>query len=152
MTGSISTVAFGRSFGVRRSDGSRLEMRSACSIWRQEHCATSGGVRTQSIVLTGCSRNSVSGRLAGYEDVNVSDRLALDPVMRRVVGGRVVDAQAASGLQMGQSETETLALAELRAPLADLNGQWIDRTGLKEIVLDVDSAVSPTYGGHEAAA
>jgi hypothetical protein len=72
--------------------------------------------------LDGLFRQSVFGRLAGYEDVNDADRLARDPVMRQVVGGRAVDAQAASASQMGRFETETLALAENRAALADLNG------------------------------
>jgi hypothetical protein len=38
----------------------------------------------------------------------------------------IQDTQAASASQMGRFETETLALAENRAALADLNGQWID--------------------------
>ena len=33
-------------------------------------------------------RQSVYGRLAGYEDVNDAERLRLDPTMRQVVGGR----------------------------------------------------------------
>src|SRR3546814_2080418 len=41
--------------------------------------------------LDGLFRQSVFGRLAGYEDVNDADRLALDPVMRQVVGGRAVE-------------------------------------------------------------
>jgi len=41
--------------------------------------------------LDGLFRQSVFGRLAGYEDVNDADQLALDPVMRQVVGGRAVD-------------------------------------------------------------
>lgn len=94
--------------------------------------------------------------MAGYEDVNDADRLALDPVMRQVVGGRAVDVQAASASQMGRFETETLTLAENRVALADLNGQWIDRfhdrNGLKYIVLDMDSSVSPTHGDQEGAA
>jgi hypothetical protein len=77
--------------------------------------------------LDGLLRQSVFGRLAGYEDVNDADRLALDPVMRQVVGGRAVDAQAASTSQMGRFETETLAQPENRNALADLNGYWIDR-------------------------
>ena len=36
--------------------------------------------------LVGLLRQSVFGRLAGYDDVNNADRLALDPVMRQVVG------------------------------------------------------------------
>ncbi|MBC8270348.1 MAG: IS1380 family transposase [Rhodospirillaceae bacterium] len=106
--------------------------------------------------LDGLFRQSVFGRLAGYGDVNDADRLALDPVMRQVVGGRAVDAQAASASQMGRFETETLALPENRAALADLNGRWIDRfhdrNGLKYIVLDMDSSVSPTHGDQEGAA
>jgi len=103
--------------------------------------------------LDGLFRQSVYGRLAGYEDVNDADRLALDPVMRQVVGGRAVDAQAASASQMGRFETGTLALHENREALADLSGQWIDRfhdrKGLKYIVLDMDSSVSPTHGDQE---
>jgi hypothetical protein len=106
--------------------------------------------------LDGLFRQSVYGRLAGYEDVNDADRLALDPVMRQVVGGRAVDAQAASASQMGRFETETLALPENRAALADLNGTWIDRfhdrNGLKYITLDMDSSVSPTHGDQEGTA
>lgn len=106
--------------------------------------------------LDGLLRQSVYGRLAGYEDVNDADRLALDPVMRQVVGGRAVDAQAASASQIGRFETETLALPENREALADLNGQWIDRfhdrNGLKYIVLDMDSSVSPTHGDQEGTA
>jgi hypothetical protein len=88
--------------------------------------------------LDGLFRQSVFGRLAGYEDVNDAERPVLDPVMRQIVGGRAVDAQAASTSQMGRFETETLAFAENRAALAGLNGRWIDRfhdrNGLKYIV------------------
>src|SRR6056297_922643 len=62
--------------------------------------------------LDGLFRQSVFGRLAGYEDVNDANRLSLDPVMRQVVGGRAVEDQAASATQMGRFETETLAMPE----------------------------------------
>ena len=106
--------------------------------------------------LDGLFRQSVYGRLAGYGHVNDADQLALDPVMRQVVGGRAVDAQAASASQMGRFETETLVMPENREALAALNGQWIDRShdrnGLKLIVLDMDSSVSPTHGDQEGTA
>jgi hypothetical protein len=35
-------------------------------------------------------RQAVFGRLAGYEDVNDADRLAHDPALRWIVGGRAV--------------------------------------------------------------
>src|SRR6266478_3684481 len=50
-------------------------------------------------------RQSVFGRLAGYEDMNDADRLGRDPAMRWVVGGRAVMNQAASTSQMGRFET-----------------------------------------------
>ena len=37
--------------------------------------------------LVGQFRQSVFGRLGGYDDVNDADRLSLDPVMRWIVGG-----------------------------------------------------------------
>lgn len=106
--------------------------------------------------VDGPFRQSVFGRLAGYEDVNDADRLALDPVMRQIVGGRAVDEQAVLASEMARFETETLALPENREALADLNGQWIDRfhdrNGLKYIVQDMDSSVSPTHGDQEGSA
>ena len=57
---------------------------------------------------------------------------------------------------MGRFETGTLALPENRKALADLNGEWIDRfhdrNGLKYILLDMDSSVSPTHGEQEGTA
>ena len=44
--------------------------------------------------LLGLLRQSVFGRLAGYEDVNDAARLSRDPVMRQIIGGRAVDGQA----------------------------------------------------------
>ena len=59
--------------------------------------------------LVGQFRQSVFGRLGGYDDVNDADRLSLDPVMRWIVGGHAVTKQAASTSQMGRFETELLA-------------------------------------------
>ncbi len=88
--------------------------------------------------------------------MNDADRLARDPVMRQVVGGRAVDANAASASQMGRFETEVLATPDNRTALADMSGQWIDRfherKPLKWITLDMDSSVSPTHGAQEGTA
>ena len=77
--------------------------------------------------LVGMLRQSVFGRLAGYEDVNDADRLGRDPAMRWIVGGKAVERDAASTSQMGRFETEWLASDENLAALTDLPGQWIDR-------------------------
>lgn len=44
----------------------------------------------------GMLRQAVYGRLASYADVNDADRLALDQVMRQIVGSRAVDVQTVS--------------------------------------------------------
>jgi hypothetical protein len=54
-------------------------------------------------------RQSVFGRLAGYEDVNDAERLRHDPAMRWIVGGKAARGCAASPSQMGRFETQWLA-------------------------------------------
>ncbi|MHC4067587.1 MAG: IS1380 family transposase, partial [Planctomycetota bacterium] len=106
--------------------------------------------------IVGLLRQSVYGRLAGYEDVNDADRLGRDPAMRWIVGGKAVERGGASTSQMGRFETELLATDDNLAALADLSGKWIDRVHdrnpPKLIVLDMDSSVSPTYGEQEGTA
>jgi hypothetical protein len=46
--------------------------------------------------LGGLFRQSVFGRLAGYEDVNDAERLARDPAMRAIVGREGFDRVARS--------------------------------------------------------
>ena len=62
--------------------------------------------------LGGLRRQSVFGRLAGYEDVNDADRLCRDPAMRCVVGDRAITRSAASASQMGRFETKWLSRPE----------------------------------------
>jgi Transposase DDE domain group 1 len=106
--------------------------------------------------LTAQIRQAIFGRLAGYEDVNDADRLAHDPAMRWVVGGRAVVDQAASASQMGRFETEVLTQEANLNALAELSGRWIEavhaRRPVKAVVLDMDSSVSPTYGDQEGSA
>ena len=78
-------------------------------------------------LLTGLLRQSVYGRLAGYEDVNDAERLSLDPAMRAIVDCKGLDRRAASTSQMGRFETEWLATEENFAVLNYLPGAWIDR-------------------------
>ena len=103
-------------------------------------------------------RQSIYSRLAGYEDVNDAERLAVDPAMRHVVGGRASqpEKQAASISEVGRFETEILRTKENLRKLMDLSGEWINkvhqRQPLKELILDMDSSVSETYGRQEGTA
>ena len=103
-------------------------------------------------------RQSIYSRLAGYEDVNDAERLAVGPAMRHVVGGRAAqaDKEAASPSGVGRFETEMLSERHNLTALMNLSGQWIDKVHrhqpLRELILDMDSSVSETYGEQEGSA
>jgi len=101
-------------------------------------------------------RQSIFSRLAGYEDTNDAERLSVDPTMRYVVGGRAAERTAASTSQMGRFETEVLTQPGNLAVLTKLSGKWIDRMRerkpRRELILDMDSSVSETYGEQEGTA
>jgi hypothetical protein len=146
---------------VITSDGGLLAYRELDDVLG---LTTSGGGRLAETrtgknrrhLLVGLLRQSVFGRLAGYEDVNDAERLCRDPAMRWVVGDRAIAGFAASASQMGRFETKWLARPENLSTLADLPGDWIDtvhrRRPLKMIVLDMDSSESPTHGTQEGSA
>jgi hypothetical protein len=118
-----------------------------------EHLADTRTGRNGRHSLVGLLRQSVFGRLAGYEDVNDAERLRHDPTMRWIIGGKAAKGVAASPSQMGRFETEWLAATGNLSTLTDLSGQWIDtvheRRPPGNVVLDMDSSVSPTHGDQE---
>jgi len=101
-------------------------------------------------------RQSIYGRLAGYEDTNDAERLCVDPAMRQIVGERAKDKTAGSVSQMGRFETEILTQPQNLKVLMNQPGQWVDkvhqRKPVKEIILDMDSSDSPTFGRQEGSA
>src|SRR6202163_2422025 len=143
------------------SDGGLLAYRElddvlALTISGGERLAEARTGKNRRHLLVGLLRQSVFGRLAGYEDVDDAERLCRDPAMRWVVGDRAITGSAASASQMGRFETEWLTRFENLTALVALPGQWIDkvhqRRPPKTIVLDMDSSESPTYGGEEGRA
>ena len=99
-------------------------------------------------------RQSIYGRLAGYEDTNDAERLCVDPAMRQVVGERAKDKTAGSVSQMGRFETEILIQPQNLKVLMNQPGQWVDkvhqRKPINEIILDMDSSDSPTLADMKA--
>ena len=76
--------------------------------------------------------------------------------MRNVVGGRAKDHSAASTSEMSRFETETLTSTNNLRILTDMPGKWVDqvrrRKPIKQLILDLDSSVSPTHGEQEGSA
>src|SRR5947199_7943140 len=143
------------------SDAGLLAYRELDAALRLTRTATTGlhdtrtGQNTQHRLLA-LLRQSIYSRLAGYEDVNDSERLCLDPALRIVVGGRAKDNKAASTSEMARFETETLSTTENLKYLMDLSGKWIEQAHrhrkLTKRILDLDSSVSDTYGHQEGTA
>src|SRR3979490_1900548 len=74
------------------SDGGLLAYRELDDVLARtagggERLAEARTGRNRRHLLVGLLRQSVFGRLAGYEDVNDAERLCRDPAMRWVVGG-----------------------------------------------------------------
>ncbi len=96
--------------------------------------------------LAALLRQSIYSRLAGYDDTYDAERLAVDPAVRHVAGGRAVERSAASTSVMSRFETEILTQPKNLERLMNLVGEWIDRVhrrkSLTHIILDMDSSVS----------
>ena len=100
-------------------------------------------------------RQSVYLRLAGYEDVNDSNILKTDPVLRYLLGGKAAIDAAASISEIGRFETQHLAQPNNLNVLKNICRNWIDKVNqnrkLEEIILDIDSSESEVYGNQEGA-
>jgi Transposase DDE domain group 1 len=106
------------------ADGTRSLRSRASKPWWRWLRHLQAPIRVHALV--GLLRQSVFGRLAGYEDVNDAERLRHDPAMRWIVGGKAAHGSAASPSQMGRFETQWLTAPKNLAALADLSRQWIE--------------------------
>src|SRR5207244_4615296 len=105
-----------------RAPLSQTESAKESGHYHARRCATGKNGRH---ALVGLLRQSVFGRLAGYEDVNDAERLRHDPAIRWIVGGTAAHSNAASPSQMGRFETQWLAAPATLSALADSSVQWI---------------------------
>jgi len=125
------------------------------SMIESDFCDNRKGRNTQHNIIA-LLRQSIYSRLAGYEDTNDAERLSVDPAMRQIVSERAKERTAASTSLMGRFETEILTQGRNMQCLMNLPGQWVDKVHqhkrIKEIILDMESSDSPTYGQQEGSA
>jgi hypothetical protein len=102
--------------------------------------------------LVGLLRQSVFGRLAGYEDVSDAQRTHHDSAMRWILGGKAATvarprrARWAASRRTGSPPTRTY----WRWSICPANGSTGFRSASAQgIILDMDSGVNPTHGEEE---
>jgi len=101
-------------------------------------------------------RQSVSRRLAGYEDVNDAERLSHDPTFRLIGSEQLWERGAALPSRVHSFETELLTQGDNLTGLAAINRELLAKVEAMEsprrVVLDIDSTEVPVYGQQEQSA
>jgi Transposase DDE domain group 1 len=122
----------------------------------EEHLSDSRQGLNKQFTLADLLRQSVYSRLAGYEDLNDAERLAVDPTFRLISSQRIWDRGAALTSTLHWFETELLTKEENRIGLMALNRETLGRAecldSSSRVVLDMDSSESPVHGEQEGSA
>jgi hypothetical protein len=121
-----------------------------------QHVTDSRRGKNTQFPLADLFRQSIYGRLAGYEDVNDAERLSQDPTFRLIGSEKIWERGAALTSRLQSFETEILAEEENFAGLARMNRELIARVEAIDspprVVLDMDSTEIPVYGQQEQSA
>lgn len=101
-------------------------------------------------------RQSIYSRVAGYEDLNDTERLSNDPTFRLIGSEKNRDRGAALPSQLHWFETQVLTQAANLSGLAAMSREMIARAEGRDqssrAVLDMDSTEIPVYGEQEHSA
>ncbi len=122
----------------------------------KQHLTDSRRGKNTQLLFTDLLRQSVYGRLAGYEDLNDAQRLSQDPTFRLIGSEKIWDRGAALTSRLQTFETEMLGEEENFAGLARLNRELVGRAEAMysgdRTILDLDSTEVPVYGEQEQSA
>src|SRR6202162_5286209 len=121
-----------------------------------EHLSDSRQGLNKEFTLADLLRQSVYSRLAGYEDLNDAERLAVDPTFRLISSQRIWDRGAALTSTLHWFETELLTREENLIGLMGLNRETLGQAecfdSAARVVLDMASSESPFHGEQEGSA
>ena len=121
-----------------------------------QHLTDSRRGKNTQLPLADLLRQSVYSRMAGYEDVNDTERLSQDPTFRLIGSEKIWERGAALTSRLQSFETDLLTQEENLAGLAAINRELISKAETIEspqrVVLDMDSTEIPVYGQQEQSA
>ncbi len=121
-----------------------------------QHLTDSRRGKNTQLPLADLLRQSVYSRMAGYEDVNDTERLSQDPTFRLIGSEKIWERGAALTSRLQSFETDLLTQEENLAGLAAINRELISKAETIEspqrAVLDMDSTEIPVYGQQEQSA
>src|ERR1700737_2697073 len=119
----------------------------------EEHLSDSRQGMNKQFTLADLLRQSVYSCLAGYEDLNDAERLAVDPTFRLISSQRIWGRGAALTSTLHWFETELLTKEENLIGLMALNRETLGQAEALESpnggVLDMDSRERPGQGARE---
>ena len=137
---------------------SELDERLGFGELIEEHLADPRRGNNTPFPLADLWRQSVYGRLAGYEDVNDAERLSQDPTFRLIGSEKIWERGAALTSRWQSFATEMLAEEENFAGLARITRELIGRVEAVDspprVVLDIhsDSRQREPGAGHRGVA
>ena len=122
----------------------------------ERHLTDPRSGRNRQFPLVDLFRQSIYSRLAGYEDTNDAERLAVDPTFRMLASRERRQTSVALTSTLHWFETEVLTEEENYQGLARLNTDVVQREAmrrpLRRVILDIDSSESPVHGTQEQSA
>jgi len=133
-----------------------LDERLGFSQLIEQHLSDPRRGKNTQLPLADLLRQSVYGRLAGYEDVNDAERLSQDPTFRLIGSEKIWERGTALTSRLQSFETEMLAEEQNFAGLTRINRELIAKVEAidspRRVVLDMDSTEIPVYGQQEQSA
>src|SRR5437773_817847 len=122
----------------------------------ERHLTDPRSGRNRQFPLVDLFRQSIYSRLAGYEDTNDAERLAVDPTFRMLASRERRETSVALTSTLHWFETEVLTEEDNYQGLARLNTDVVQREAkhrpLRRVILDIDSSESPVHGAQEPSA
>ena len=133
-----------------------LDERLGLSALIERHLTDPRTGRNLQFSLPDLFRQSIYGRLAGYEDTNDAERLAEDPTFRMLASRERRKTSVALTSTLHWFETEVLADDGYSQGLSRLNTDLVQHDAAlpptRRVTLDIDSSESPVHGAQEQSA